>query len=136
MTAFETSCTYPMRWSASAFFFLQNIHQGGVPHIFKLVAFLLSSPCFKFSHLCSERSHLLQQRQLVRLAGKRTALGGKDVALQFNDLTLDGGSLLEAKEALRYICRRLERANSGSNRSTINHYATPDSVMLLKHIRD
>jgi hypothetical protein len=43
-------CTQPMRWFGRLSIFLTNIGERTSPDVFKLVFFLLSTPCFQFGH--------------------------------------------------------------------------------------
>src|SRR3977135_2634633 len=45
----------PMRWFGSACLRLQDASHGSGPNGFKLIALLLSVPCFKASHFCFKR---------------------------------------------------------------------------------
>jgi hypothetical protein len=76
-----TACTYLMRRFAMAVGWLQAASKNSCSDLGKLIAILLSIPCFKISNLCFKVAYLLQQRELIRLGRKCAALGGEDYSL-------------------------------------------------------
>src|SRR3990172_9559383 len=76
----------------------------------KLIALLLSFPCFKASNLFFKLAYLLNQRKALLQSRRCAALGVYDLRLEFDKLSLEGGTIAQTYGRLNDILSRLERA--------------------------
>jgi len=111
-----------MRWfgAANRFFYRVSVDplRG---ELLKLIALLLSFPCFKINHFFFKLAYASQHRHLIRLGRDCARQGGTDLSLHFADLALDKRGIAHTERRLRYIVSVLKSARGGSNGGHIDH---------------
>jgi hypothetical protein len=110
-----------MRWFAARFFWLKFVGERSPSKVLKLIALLLSFPCFEASHLFFKITYALNQRRLRRLCGK-------DLFLKFYNRRIPAGSVVDVFQSLREIERGLNRTEACYQFS--RHVASPKSGRL------
>ncbi len=108
--------TNEMRRFARASLWLKHAGEARMPNVLKLVALLLSIPCFKVSHLFFKLAYLVNCRRLRRLSGQ-------NLFLEFYDGRVATGRVVDILQSLRQIKHRLERTDTAKNLR--NHSSSP-----------
>lgn len=96
MSLLIASGTYAMNWFSTCFRFLQFISESAPSKVLKIIALLLSFPCFKASHFFFKIVYSLNQRRLRSLCGE-------DVFLKFYDRRVATDSIVNIFQSLRHI---------------------------------
>jgi hypothetical protein len=121
-----TLCTYPMRWFGLAHGFFKRIYDRTPPRGYKLIALLLTFPCFYASDFFFKCAYFLNHRRLNRIGRKCATLGGQNSVLKLNNLPLDSRHRVQLYQALRNFTSELE----ASNRTLYKRYVHDLSFMV------
>ena len=104
-----------MRWFGAASLWLQHVGDGSRSNLLKLIALLLSVPCFEGNNLCFKIAYAINLRRM-RLAGIDCAgLSFHDDAAKFNNLSLKNSRVANTYHRLRQIKGRLEACDCGAD---------------------
>jgi hypothetical protein len=117
----ETACTNIMRRFSGSCLFFQRVSECPAPNLFKLIALLLSFPCFEISHLFFKFAYAFQHRRALILCRKRGIVSVDQLGLEFQKLPLKRRSIAETYHSLRDILSRLESRQRMGNGSKIGH---------------
>jgi len=104
-----------MRWFGAAFSGLKHVSNSSVPQIFKVVALLLSFPCFKISHFFFKLAYAINQRRALLIRRKCAVLGIDNRGLEFDHLGIEGLSVAQTYHRLRDIASELDRRKCRAN---------------------
>src|SRR5438876_441930 len=105
-----------MRRFAILFPFFRDVREQSSIQVYKLIALLLSFPCFKASHFFFKLAYALQQHRLLLTSGE-------DFFLKFYSHRVARGGIVQVFQSLRNIEHGLERAKTSKNFA--NHAASP-----------
>lgn len=101
-------CAYLMRRLRTLHAQLCSVDEDTWGQFVKLVALLLSFPCFEAHNFCFKLSYTLMQKRL-RILGRECALmGGEDLSLQFEGLRIHERNVTKLHKSLNEVARRLE----------------------------